>query len=66
MTAQLLHTPEQAAAVLSVSRTRVYELLAAGQLQSVKLGRSRRIPDLALREFVDALPPGRPWQPAAR
>jgi excisionase family DNA binding protein len=52
---QLLHTPEQAADVLSISRTRVYELMAAGDLKSVKLGRSRRIPDTALRAFVDSL-----------
>ena len=55
MSAQLLYRPEQAASLLEISRTRVYELMAAGQLKSVKLGRSRRIPDAALRAFVDSL-----------
>lgn len=55
MSSQLLHTPEHAAQVLSISRTRVFELIAAGDLKSVKLGRTRRIRDTDLRAFVQAL-----------
>jgi len=40
---QLLLTPEQAAAVLTIGRTRVYALIASGALASVKIGRSRRV-----------------------
>lgn len=51
----LLYRPEEAASILGVSRTRVYDLIGSGQLRSVKLGRARRIPTEALRDFVDGL-----------
>ncbi len=51
----LLHTPEDAAALASVSRTTIYELMASGRLASVKIGRSRRVPHAALVDFVDLL-----------
>ena len=53
--AKLLPTPEEAAAVLSVGRTKVYELIARGQLFSVRIGASRRIPRVALETFVSRL-----------
>ena len=40
---RLLLTVWEAADVLSASRSRVYELLYAEQLDSVKIGRSRRL-----------------------
>jgi excisionase family DNA binding protein len=40
---KLLLTVREAADVLSVSRSRVYELIYAEQLDSVKIGRSRRV-----------------------
>ena len=40
---KLLLTVREAADVLRVSRSRVYELLYAEQLDSVKIGRSRRV-----------------------
>ena len=49
---QLLLTAEQAASALSICRTKVYELLRTGQLESVQIGSSRRIPVAALDEFV--------------
>jgi len=52
---KLLLTPEEAAAVLSICRSRVYELLRAGVLDSVQIGTSRRVPADALTEFVEAL-----------
>ena len=54
-TNQLLLTPEQAAATLAVCRTKVYELLGKGELESVQIGTSRRIPYVALTEFVQRL-----------
>jgi excisionase family DNA binding protein len=53
--AQLLLTPEQAAASLAVCRTKVYELLRWGELESVQIGTSRRIPFAALTEYVQRL-----------
>jgi excisionase family DNA binding protein len=54
MTAVLL-TVEDAAQALALGRTKVYELLDAGQLRSVKIGRARRIPLEALHEFVRSI-----------
>jgi len=51
----LLLTPEQAARRLSVGRTTVYALMASGELQSVNIGRCRRVPLSALRSFVTRL-----------
>ncbi len=49
----LLLRPEDAAGLLSISRSRVYELMATGGLPSVVLGRSRRIPLGALQRWVE-------------
>jgi excisionase family DNA binding protein len=38
--------------LLAVSRSRVYELIASGQLPSVKIGASRRVSASQLREFL--------------
>ncbi len=55
MSEQLLFTPAQAAQALQVSRTRLYELLNAGRLRSIKIGASRRIPRAALEEYISKL-----------
>lgn len=47
--------PEEAAAELRIGRTRVYGLISTGELGSVKIGRSRRIPRAALAEYIDRL-----------
>ncbi|KLL09987.1 MULTISPECIES: helix-turn-helix domain-containing protein [Protofrankia] len=52
---KLLLTAAEAAAVLGVGRSTVYELMAAGQIESVRIGRSRRIPRVALVAYVDRL-----------
>ncbi len=51
----LLLTPERAADQLDVGRTTVYSLIASGELDSVKIGRSRRIPADALVAYVERL-----------
>ncbi len=48
-------TAEQAAERLSLSRTTVYALIGSGELESVKVGRSRRVPVAALGEYVERL-----------
>jgi excisionase family DNA binding protein len=72
MPSPLLYKPEGAAAELGVGRTTVFELMAAGELESVKIGRARRIPADALRAYVERLraaqsrpTPTRPGLPAA-
>jgi excisionase family DNA binding protein len=55
--AQLL-TIVEAARRLGISRSKVYELLAVGELPSVRIGRTRRIALAALEEFIVGLPLG--------
>jgi len=43
----------EAADVLSVSRSRVYELIYTEQLESVKIGRSRRVSLASVRRVAD-------------
>lgn len=45
---------------LAVGQTKVYELMTSGDLRSVKLGRSRRVPSDELDRFVAELYDGRP------
>jgi len=50
---KLLIRPRDAAEILSISKSQVYVLVSSGQLPSVKLGRSVRIPYQALVAWVD-------------
>jgi len=52
---KLLLTPNEAAEQLAVSRTKIYELMAAGTLRSIHIGRLRRVPIDALRDFIEAM-----------
>lgn len=51
----ILFTPVQAARVLGVSRSQIYVLMKGGQLGSVHIGRSRRIAQAHVTQFVDNL-----------
>jgi excisionase family DNA binding protein len=55
MTEKLLYRPSEAAQSLGMSRTKVYGLMQAGELGSVKVGSSRRIPAADLETFVQRL-----------
>ncbi|OLL98054.1 hypothetical protein Ae406Ps2_4237c [Pseudonocardia sp. Ae406_Ps2] len=48
-------TVEAAAELLSISRTRMYGLIRNNEIDSVLLGRARRIPADALYEFTARL-----------
>ncbi len=50
---RLLYTPKQAAGALGIGRSKLYELLRDGELESIHIGSSRRIPAGALDEFID-------------
>jgi len=54
----LLLTPDEAAVVLRVGKSKVYDLMRSGALRSVKLGGSRRISATALADFVATLDEG--------
>jgi excisionase family DNA binding protein len=53
--AVLLLTVEDAAQRLSIGRTTMYSLISAGAIQSVTIGRLRRIPAECLEEYVAGL-----------
>lgn len=52
---QMMYTVPEVAALLRVGRSKVYELLEAGSLRSVKIGGSRRVSAGALESFVQSL-----------
>ncbi|MEX1038813.1 MAG: helix-turn-helix domain-containing protein [Acidimicrobiia bacterium] len=52
---KLLLKPEEAAEILSIGRSKVYELIGTGELASVRIGACRRIPAEALSDFVAGL-----------
>ena len=52
---RLLYNVREAAELLSIGRVKLYELVAAGRIESVRLDGSRKIPREALEEFVTQL-----------
>lgn len=52
---RLLRPEEVAEGRLSVGRTTVYELMRRGELRSVQIGKSRRIPSSAVDEYIARL-----------
>ena len=52
---RLLVTPTEAARRLSLARPTVYPLVLTGELESIKIGRSRRLLASALTEYIDRL-----------
>ncbi len=54
-TVRLLLTVEQAAQRLGIGRTLMYALVKDGTVESVQIGRLRRIPAEALSRYVDQL-----------
>ena len=52
---KLLLTVPEAAAALAISRSKLYELLAAGLVRSVRIDGSRRVPVEALETYVAGL-----------
>jgi excisionase family DNA binding protein len=49
---RLLLRPNEAAELLGVSRSRAYELIASGQVPSIRIGASVRVPVDALRTWI--------------
>ena len=52
---KFLLTPTEAATVLGIGRSKTYQLLQSGQLQSVHIGSCRRIPLQAVHNFLAEL-----------
>lgn len=51
----LLLTIVEAARLLSVGRTTVYELIERGDLRAVHIGRACRVPVVAVTDYVERL-----------
>lgn len=51
----LMFNPKDAAKILSISRSQLYLLLKAGDLESVQIGRSRRISQGQLIRYINKL-----------
>jgi excisionase family DNA binding protein len=54
MTRLLLTVPE-AAEALAISRSKLYQLLASGEIASIRIDGSRRIPLTALEGYISRL-----------
>ncbi len=53
--APLLLTVKESAKRLSLARSTLYQLVLTGEVESVKIGRCRRIPLAALTDYIDRL-----------
>ncbi len=51
----LLLRIEESAARLRIARTLMYQLVGTGEVESVRVGRLRRIPVACLEEYVERL-----------
>jgi excisionase family DNA binding protein len=56
----LLLRPTEAAELLGIGRSKIYALLAAGQLPAVRVGHSVRVPVGELRRWVEEQSAKRP------
>lgn len=52
MSEKLCVRPAEAAEMIGISRTKTYELIAAGVIPSVRIGSSIRVPVAALRDWI--------------
>jgi excisionase family DNA binding protein len=50
--AKLLITINEAAGLLNIRRTLFYRLMREGEILTIKVGRTRRVPVMSLREYV--------------
>lgn len=49
---KMLYRAEEAASLLSISRTAVFGLIRDGELRAVKIGGRRRIPHSSIEDYV--------------
>ncbi|UGQ58976.1 helix-turn-helix domain-containing protein [Rhodococcus pyridinivorans] len=53
-----LHRIDAACGRLGIGRSKLYELMDAGEIRSVKIGRNRLVPESAITEFIQRLESG--------
>ena len=56
---RLLYSVAEAASLLGVGRTYMFRLIATGEVESIKVGKLRKIPHDALGRYIDQQRPGR-------
>ena len=54
----MLFNAVQVAKIMGVSKSQVYNLMNSGRLGSVSIGRSRRVTNNQMNEFIASLTPG--------
>lgn len=52
---RLLLTVEEAANLLNLGRTKTYSLVRSGEIESVQIGRLRRVPKSAIDDYTERL-----------
>ena len=52
---RLLLTVPEAAAALSISRSKLYQLIARGAVESIRIEGCRRVPVTALHDYINRL-----------
>lgn len=52
---QLLYSVEEAAGMIGIGRTFMFRLLATGEIDSLKIGRRRKIPRDAIDGYIERL-----------
>ena len=52
---QLLYSVEEAAGLIGIGRTFMFHLLATGEIDSLKIGRRRKIPHDAIDGYIERL-----------
>lgn len=53
-----LHRIDAACERLGIGRSKLYELMDANEIRSVKIGRNRLVPESAIVEFIERLESG--------
>ena len=48
----------EAAAILGIGRSKLYEFISSGEIRSIRIGRLRKIPIAAIDEFLASREPG--------
>jgi excisionase family DNA binding protein len=54
----ILLKPEEVAECLNIGRSKVYKLMRAGALESVRIGSRRRVPRTAVEEYIERIRKG--------
>ncbi|MDQ0736961.1 helix-turn-helix domain-containing protein [Arthrobacter agilis] len=53
-----LYTVAEVAAMMRVSKMTVYRMVQSGTIHSIRFGRSYRVPQSAVRDYIDTANPG--------